>query len=99
MIDGNPIDARRAYEIGLVNEIVETAQCVDAAITRAGEWASRPNVAVRAIKQQVNQATREQVSAEMLSSLDVSRAIFATADMREGVAAFVGKRKPRFEHR
>ena len=35
----------------------------------------------------------------MRASLDVSRAIFATADMREGVAAFVGKRKPRFEHR
>ena len=60
LLDGNAIDAKRAYEIGLVNEIVAASACVDAAIARAGEWASRPNVAVRAIKQQFYQATREQ---------------------------------------
>jgi enoyl-CoA hydratase len=99
LIDGRPIDARRALEIGLVNEVMDPSRCLDSAIDRAREWASRPAVAVRAIKQAVYQGTRDQVTAELVSTLDVSRAIFATADMREGVSAFTEKRKPRFRHR
>jgi len=99
LLDGNAIDAGRAYEIGLVNEVVEPSRCMEVAIARAHEWASRPGVAARAIKQAVLQTTREQVRTEIAASLEVSRAIFATADMREGVSAFMEKRSPLFKHR
>jgi enoyl-CoA hydratase len=99
LLDGQAIDARRAQEIGLVNEIAEPSRCLEAAIARARQWASRPGLAARAIKQAVLQATREPARGEIAASLEVSRAIFATADMREGVAAFIAKRPPRFEHR
>ncbi len=99
LLDGQAIDAKRAYEIGLVNELVDPSRCIDIAIARAREWASRPSVAAQAIKRAVLQGTREQVTAEVTASLEVSRAIFATADMREGVAAFTEKRTPCFKHR
>jgi enoyl-CoA hydratase len=99
LLDGRAIDARQAQEIGLVNEIVEPSHCLEVAVARAREWASRPGVAARAIKQAVLRAAREQATAEIAASLQVSRTIFATADMREGVAAFMAKRPPRFEHR
>jgi enoyl-CoA hydratase/carnithine racemase len=98
LLDGNPIEAKRAYEIGLVNELAEPSRCLERAIARSREWVSRPARAVRAIKQGLYQGAREQVSAELTASLDASRAIFASADMREGVTAFMEKRKPRFKH-
>lgn len=98
LLDGDPIDARRALEVGLVNEIADASRCLDLAMARARSWASRPAQASRAIKRAVHDPTRDRVSAEMIASLEMSRAIFATDDMREGVAAFREKRKPRFRH-
>jgi enoyl-CoA hydratase/carnithine racemase len=96
LLDGNPIEARQALEIGLVNEVVQNSP-IEAAIARAKEWTGRASVAVRAIKQGVLQVSRAKIAAEVKESLEVSRAIFATSDMREGVAAFLEKRSPRFQ--
>jgi enoyl-CoA hydratase/carnithine racemase len=98
LLDGEPVDARQALDIGLVNEVVEGPRLMAVARSHARLWASRPAGAVRAIKRAVHGPWRDQVSAEMIASLEVSRAIFATEDMREGVAAFREKRKPRFRH-
>jgi enoyl-CoA hydratase/carnithine racemase len=98
LLDGNPIGANRALEIGLVNEVVQDSP-TEIAVARAKEWASRASVAARAIKQGLLQVSRAKIAVEVKQSLDVSRAIFATSDMREGVAAFLEKRGPRFQRR
>jgi enoyl-CoA hydratase len=98
LLDGNPIGARQALEIGLVDEVVQDSP-IETAIARAKEWASRASVSARAIKQGVLQVSRAKTAAEVKKSLDVSRAIFATSDMREGVAAFLETRSPRFHGR
>ena len=99
LLDGRPIEAEDALRIGLVNEITESSHCLDAAIARASEWAARASAAARAIKQCVLQVNKERIAAEIFVSLEVSRTIFATPDMREGVTAFLEKRSPRFQRR
>lgn len=99
LLDGEAIDAPRALAIGLVNETVAAERCLGTALARARKWASRPAKASRAIKRTIQDLTRDQVSAEMIASLEMSRTIFGTEDMREGVAAFQEKRKADFRHR
>jgi enoyl-CoA hydratase/carnithine racemase len=96
LLDGRQIGADEALGIGLANEVVETSRCLDVAVARARQWAARASTAARAIKQGVLHAGRDEICDEVNASLEVSRAIFATADMREGVAAFLEKRSPRF---
>jgi enoyl-CoA hydratase/carnithine racemase len=97
-LDGAPTGAAEALRLGLVDEIAPSGQCLELALRRAREWASRPATAVQSIKQGVSQAGRDAVTTEMRAWLEVSRAIFATADMREGVSAFLEKRPPRFRY-
>jgi enoyl-CoA hydratase len=97
LLDGRQVGPDEALGIGLVNEVVETPRCLDVAVRRAREWATRASIAVRAIKQGVLQAGSNEICEEVNASLEVSRAVFATADMREGVAAFLEKRSPRFQ--
>ena len=97
LLDGRPIAADEALRIGLVDEMVEAPRCVEAAVARAREWAARAPDAVRMIKRGVLRATASTVEIEIAASLEESRAIFATDGMREGVKAFLAKRRPRFE--
>jgi enoyl-CoA hydratase len=98
ILDGNSIPADEALQIGLVDEVAPADQCLERCIARAKLWASRPSHAVRAIKKALL-ASREDSMRDVTTSLEASRAIFATTDMREGVAAFLEKRSPRFVHR
>ena len=98
LLDGAPISSSRALEIGLVDEVVDSSP-LEAAAARARKWADRAVLAAGAIKRGVLLASREKIATEVTGSLEVSRSIFSTYDMREGVAAFLAKRNPRFEGR
>jgi enoyl-CoA hydratase len=96
-LTGAPIDAQRALQLGIVNRVVEADALEDETMKLAGQLASAAPLALRAILDCIT------VGGEcaMNEGLEYESAqfglVFSTDDMREGTAAFLGKRKPEFK--
>ena len=90
-------DAALALELGLVNRVVPADQLAAEAMTLATRLASGPTQAYARTKALIDQSFEndlpKQLEAERISFV----ASTGTADFKEGVAAFVGKRKPNFK--
>ena len=90
-------DAARALELGLVNRVVPADQLANEAMALATKLASGPTQAYARTKQLIDQSFEN----DLATQLEAERANFvastATADFKEGVAAFVEKRKPTFK--
>ena len=96
MLSGEAISAARALELGLVTELVEDHELLDASLSWARRLASGPPRAIEQIK-------RLGAAASLAEGLQAERrafaAVFDTADAAEGLAAFAGKRNPSFSGR
>jgi len=91
---GATIEARRAYEIGLINRVVPTAQVQDEAIRLASAIAENSPMAVREVLQLTKAAAdREDELLRKLESESVAR-LLDSPDLIEGATAFVEKRPP-----
>jgi len=90
-LTGDPISASEACEIGLVNRVVPDHELHDAALAWARKLAGQAPLAVRAIKRTTagDCDLDEGIEAEKAAFAGV----FASADAREGIAAFLGKRQ------
>ncbi|MBI4387160.1 MAG: enoyl-CoA hydratase/isomerase family protein [Elusimicrobia bacterium] len=93
---GKRLSARQALEWGLVNAVVPAPLVLDEALRIAREIAAQPPLAVRAIKASVTAG----LDTKLLKGLRQERrrfyALFDTQDQKEGMAAFMEKRRPRF---
>ncbi len=93
---GDPIRAEEAYELGLVNRVVADHELLDTALAWARRLAAQAPIAVEQIK-------RASAKGDIDEGIAAEQAAFATAfsseDAREGIAAFLAKRRPRFQAR
>ena len=99
IFSGRRIDAAEAKEIGLVNRVVPEGEALNSARELAAEISANGPVAVRHAKT----ATNRSLDVDLISGLeyeaDQFSLLFATKDAREGMGAFMEKRKPQFEGR
>ncbi len=90
-LTGDPISASEAFEIGLATRVVADHELHDVAMAWARKLAGQAPLAVQAIKRTTagDADLDEGIAAEQVAFAEV----FATADAREGIGAFLGKRK------
>lgn len=97
ILTGDFIDAQEAYRIGLVNKIFPPGKLMEGAMELAQRIASRPPLAVRYAKEAVNRSQEgDAVSGFALESYLHALAC-TTEDKKEGVSAFLEKRKGEFK--
>ena len=98
-LTGRFMDAAEAERAGLVARIVPAADLVDDALKTAGKIAAKSAVALRAAKEAVNRAQETSLREGVLHERRLFHAMFATADQKEGMAAFIEKRSAKFNDR
>ena len=93
------MDAQEAERAGLVSRIVSADKLLDEAIACAATIAEMSLPAAMAAKECVNQAYESALTPGILFERRMFHALFATEDQKEGMRAFVEKRKPEWKHR
>src|SRR5260370_15879417 len=94
LLTGEPIDARRAAEIGLVNRVVEDGQALEAAIELAGRIAANGPLAVAATKQIARRSGAWTATERRDEAAKLLQPDFTSQVAQEGARAFAGKRAP-----
>ena len=91
---GDPILADEAFEMGLANRVVEDHELLDTALAWARKLASQAPLALEQIK-------RVSAAGDLDEGIEAEKGAFASvfqsADAKEGISAFLGKRAPHFE--
>lgn len=91
------IKADEAYRIGLVNKVVKTEELMDEALKMANKIASNAQIAVRYCKDSINRGLQTDIDTGMSIEQSLFGLCFATEDQKEGMAAFLEKRKPNYK--
>ena len=92
------MDAAEAEKAGLVSRVVAADKLLEEALTAAETIASFSLPVVMMIKESVNRAFESSLNEGLLFERRVFHSTFALKDQKEGMAAFVEKRKPDFRH-
>ena len=93
------MDAAEAARVGLVSRVVPVAQLIDDAVATAGRIAELSLPIVMMAKEAVNRAFETTLAEGVRFERRLFHSAFATEDQKEGMAAFVEKRKPAFRDR
>ncbi len=96
-LTAEPIDAARAYELGLVNHVVPGDQVLDVAIALAERIAKNAPLAVRTSKSVMRKATELSEAEAWPVNNDAFAMIGRSADALEGAVAFAEKREPHWQ--
>jgi enoyl-CoA hydratase len=99
MLTGAQVTAQRAYELGIVNRVVPAEATILVAQRLAREIAEKPPLAVRMAKEAVLKAFETPLAEGLASERKSFYFLFATEDQKEGMHAFLEKRKGAFKGR
>lgn len=94
---GRRIGADEALELGLLNHVTEPGGALARATEIVGEIADNAPLAVMAIKQAINRAEGQSYEEALSAGGDLSALLMFSEDRREGLRAFLEKRKPEFK--
>jgi len=99
MLTGGMVGAQRAYELGMVNKVVPAEMSVVVAQRMARQLAEKPPVAVRLAKESVQKAFETSLTEGLAAERRSFYFLFSTDDQKEGMRAFLEKRKGVFKGR
>jgi enoyl-CoA hydratase len=98
-LTGRMMDAAEAERSGVAARVVALASLVEEALKVAETIASMSLPSVLAAKEAVNAAFETPLAEGIRFERRVFHSLFATADQKEGMAAFIAKRPPKFENK
>ena len=98
VLTGRMMDAQEAERAGLVSRVVPLDKLMDEALAAALMICDYSQIATMAAKESVNRAFEASLSDGIMFERRLFHALFATADQKEGMDAFVNKRKANFSH-
>lgn len=96
MLTGEPVSAEEALRLGFVTEVVADEQLRARALELAATIASRPPVAIQLIKESALAGADAALSTGLLLERRSFELLFDTQDQKEGMQAFLERRKPTF---
>ena len=99
ILTGRTMDAAEAERSGLVSRVVPADRLIDEALALAQRIASLSRPSVMIAKEAVNRAYETTLAEGVRFERRVFHSLFATEDQKEGMAAFVEKRKPLFKNK
>jgi enoyl-CoA hydratase len=94
ILNDRRLTAQEAHQLGMVNRVVSVESYLEEALKLAQDIASRAPVAVRAAKKMINQAFERTLSEGLAAEKQEFYNLFATQDQKEGMQAFIEKRRP-----
>jgi enoyl-CoA hydratase len=97
ILNDRRLTAQEAYQFGMVNRVVSVEKYLEEALRLAEEIAVRAPMAVRAAKKMINQTFEQTLSEGLAAEKQEFYNLFASEDQKEGMQAFMEKRKPEWK--
>jgi enoyl-CoA hydratase len=97
ILTGKRIDAETAEQLGLVSKVVALDQLKSTVKELASELMNKPPIAIELSKQLINNSTEIDLRMGLVNEAEAFGIVASTEDFREGVKAFLEKRKPQYK--